>query len=309
MEFQQLLDAAAAAMSECGAVDFKSAFDPAQRSDWCELIKDVVAMANSGGGCIVLGLADDGSRSTWNPTVFTQLDPAQIGDQLRRYVEGLEDKVVVQSLSRGGEVLPALVVSASPVPKVFTNPGNYDKGGGKQTQAFPKGGLYFRHGAKSEPAEQADLSAAMERAIDCVRSKWLGNIRQVMEAPPGARVQVVTSEVRASVDPAATAIRVVDDPNALAYRVVSPDDTHPYRQKELVGEINKRSNGLKINRFDVQCLRRMLDGDNAHPEFFHESKFGSKQYSPAFADYIVHGCAADPEFIVKARNAVRQPTQ
>lgn len=306
MESQQLLEAAAAATSESSAVDFKSAFDPAQRGDWCELIKDIVAMANSGGGCIVLGVADDGDRSTWNPAVVTQLDPAQIGDQLRRYVEGLEDKVAVQSLSRGGGTLPALVVSASAVPRVFTNPGNYDKIGGRHTQAFPKGGLYFRHGAKSEPAEQADLSAAMERAIDCVRSKWLGNIRQVMEAPPGARVQVVSNEVRASVDPAATAIRVVDDPNAPAYRVVNPDDTHPYRQKELVGEVNKRGNGPKVNAYDVQCVRRVLDGDSAHPEFFHEPKFGSKQYSAAFVDHILDGCAADPEFVVKARSAAKQ---
>jgi hypothetical protein len=307
MESQQLLEAAATATSESSSIDFKSAFDHSQRGDWCELIKDIVAMANSGGGCIVLGVADDGTRSSWDPAVIAQLDPAQVSDQVRKYVEGLDDMVAVTSVSRGGATLPAIAVSASPVPRVFTNPGNYDKGGGKQTQAFPKGGLYFRHGAKSEPAEQADLSAAIERAIDCVRSKWLGNIRQVMEAPPGAQVQVITSEVRASVDPAVTAIRVVDDPSAPAYRVVRPDDTHPYRQKELVAEVNKRGNGAKINGFDVQCVRRMLDGDNAHPEFFHEPKFGSKQYSAAFVEYIVNGCAADPEFIVKARSAAKQP--
>lgn len=306
MQIEEILTLAGESTSESAAVDFKSAFDPTSRGDWCELIKDLVAMANSGGGCIVLGVADDGTRSTWDKAAITNLDPAQIGDQLRKYVEGLDDAVSLRPVVRGTDSLLALVVAGSPVPRVFSNPGNYDKGSGKQTQAFPKGGLYYRHGAKSEPAEQADLSASIERAIDCVRSKWLGNIRQVMEAPPGARVQVVTSEVRASADPTATAIRVVNDQNAPAYRVVSPDDTHPYRQKELVTEVNKRLNGNKVNGFDVQCVRRMLDGDNAHPEYFHEPKYGSKQYSAAFVDYIVNGCADDPEFVVKARNAAKQ---
>ncbi|MBX3382309.1 MAG: ATP-binding protein [Phycisphaeraceae bacterium] len=83
MECQEHLDAAAEATTESGSVDFKSAFDPAQRGDCCELIKDIVAMANSGEGVIVLGLADDGSRSTWETKVLTELNPAQIVDQLR----------------------------------------------------------------------------------------------------------------------------------------------------------------------------------------------------------------------------------
>lgn len=306
MEGQEHIDAAAAATTESRSVDFKSSFDPSQRGEWCELIKDIVAMANSGGGVIVLGVEDDGSRSTWDTRVLAEIDPAQIVDQLRNFVEGLDDKVVVASVERGGVTLPVLVMSASPVPRVFTNPGNYEKAKGRQGQAFPKGGLYFRHGAKSEPAEQADLTAAMERAIDRVRDKWLGNIRQVMEAPPGSRVEVVTSEVRASVDPAATAIRVVDDSNAPAYRVVSPDDTHPYRQKELVCEVNKRLMGPKINGFDIQCVRRWLEGDHVHPEYFHVPKYGSKQYSREFADFIVNVCDDDPEFLVKARNAAKQ---
>jgi len=307
MDAGELLAAAAVAADETAKVDFKSSFDPAQRGDWCELIKDLVAMANSGGGCIVFGVNDDGSRSPWDPARIRALDPAQISDQLRRYVEGLDDSVSVHSVRRGEHELPAMVVQPVAVPRVFTNPGNYDRGGGKQTQAFPKGGLYFRHGAKSDPADQADLTASVERAIDCVREKWLGNIRQVMEAPPGAKVQLVTTEVRASADGSAMPIRVVTDPDAPAYRVVSPDETHPYRQKELVVEVNKRLNGTKINGFDVQCIRRSLGSQQARPEFFHESKFGSKQYSAAFADFIVNGCESDPDFLSKAREAVKQP--
>jgi hypothetical protein len=42
--------------SESAELEFKAAFDPASPSEWCELIKDIVAMANSGGGLIVFGI-------------------------------------------------------------------------------------------------------------------------------------------------------------------------------------------------------------------------------------------------------------
>lgn len=305
MTLSQILKLAAETTSETATVDFKGAFDATQRGDWCELIKDIVAMANSGGGCIALGVSDDGTRSTWDATGFTNLDPAQMGDQLRKYVEDMEDNVDICSLTRGTGVVPAVAIKAAALPRVFTNPGNYEKTNGKSTQAFPKGGLYFRHGAKSEPAEQSDLTKSMERAIASVRETWLGNIRQVMEAPAGARFQMVTSEVRATTSPTATAIRVVNDPDAPAFRVINPDETHPYRQKELLAEVNSRMVSTKITSYQVWCVRQSLDGDRSHPEFFHEPKFGSKQYSPAFADFIVNEFEKDPEFFSKARSAAK----
>lgn len=40
---------------ETAQVDFKAGFGPNSNQEWCELLKDVVAMANSGGGCIIIG--------------------------------------------------------------------------------------------------------------------------------------------------------------------------------------------------------------------------------------------------------------
>ncbi len=48
--------------NETAGLDFKAAFDPKAAQDWCELIKDVVAMANSGGGIVVFGINDDFKR-------------------------------------------------------------------------------------------------------------------------------------------------------------------------------------------------------------------------------------------------------
>jgi hypothetical protein len=48
--------------------------------------------------------------------------------------------------------------------------------------------VYFRHGAKSEPATTADLREFVDRRVEEVRQVWIGRIRLVVEAPEEARV-------------------------------------------------------------------------------------------------------------------------
>jgi predicted HTH transcriptional regulator len=62
----KLLERAITAQKESKHVDFKAEFDPNSRHDWCEIIKDIVAMANSGGGAILIGLKDDGKPSNFD---------------------------------------------------------------------------------------------------------------------------------------------------------------------------------------------------------------------------------------------------
>ena len=51
-----LIDKALAAKRESKHIEFKEGFDPASGHDWCESIKDIVAIANSGGGVLIFGL-------------------------------------------------------------------------------------------------------------------------------------------------------------------------------------------------------------------------------------------------------------
>jgi predicted HTH transcriptional regulator len=56
----------AISLGEASDVDFKASFDPEMAADWVELIKDVVAMANSGGGTIIIGIEDGGQPSGYD---------------------------------------------------------------------------------------------------------------------------------------------------------------------------------------------------------------------------------------------------
>lgn len=301
----KLIEVARTATAETAIVDFKASFDPAERGDWCELIKDIVAMANSGGGCIVIGCDSNGQRTPWVPDKLRTLDPAHVADQLNKYVEGCHDIATIRWVHRGPDEVPVFIIGDIGIPRVFVNLGGYESPPGRAKQAFPKGAMYFRHGAKSEPAEQSDLAYSIERCIEQVREKWLGNIRRVMEAPAGARVEIVSADVRATSTADASPVRIVNDASVPAIRLLNPDDTHPHRQKDVVALLNDRLKQKAVTSFDIQCLRKVLERERDRPEFFFHSKFGAKQYSDHFIDFVVQTYQDDPLYFTKVRDMVR----
>ncbi len=289
--------------NESADFDFKAALDPLAPQDWCELIKDIVAMANSGGGAIVFGVNDDGSPATGTDLApILAIDPATIVDKIKRYADQLFAGFSLCSGTRRGCPVAILSVSSVHIPIIFTAPGTYDIGGGKQKTAFSKGTVYFRHGAKSEPGTSEDLRAALNRELDHVRSSWLDGITKVVMAPPGATVSVLPAEVRLTGADSATAVRLVNDADAPAFKAVRTDLLYPFRQKELVYRVNELLGGPKITGYEVHCVRKSRGVDD-QPNFFYKPQFSSPQYSEAFAQWMVDQFRTDPEFFHKAREA------
>lgn len=291
---------------ETQRVDFKRQFDPGSAAEWCELIKDIVAMANAGGGVLLIGLEDDGTPSAIPPQAAFSCDPALIDDKIYRYTnQHLEDVELCCAEKDGHEVL-AIAVAAARIPVVFTNPGTYAVAGGKQQTAFGRGTVYYRHGAKSEVGTTEDLRSTFERELSSRREEWLGNIRRVVEAPPGALVHVVPAEFGPGTATQPTVgVRLVYDSKAPEVPQWNPDDTHPYRLKELLSLINAKLGILPtINTFDIQCVRRVHDID-VSPNFYYRSRHGSPQYSAAFLEWMADQFASDKEFFHSARAHVK----
>jgi hypothetical protein len=82
---EEPVDAACKLDSETAAVEFKSAFNPADKGEFLEILKDIAAMANSGGGTIVFGLLNDGTPSGADLTAVASLDPAKVTDAIYKY--------------------------------------------------------------------------------------------------------------------------------------------------------------------------------------------------------------------------------
>jgi len=257
--------------------------------DYVELVRDIAAMANSGGGVIVL----DGVAG---------VDEELVHEQLERYAEPEFEGFTVDAVTRGGRPSAAVVVDeVRNTPLVFVRQGRYRDTAGVEHVAFARGGLYFRHGAKSEPATGEDVRDFIRRQLEATRTQWLANIRQVMHAPDGAEVAVVETAERDE-EGRPTLIRLTTDPHAPLYGQVDPDQSHPYRQKEVIREVNVRLGERTVNAFDVLSVRRVhAISEETRPEFVHVPKFGSPQYSDAFVDWLAAEYQRDPEFFANAK--------
>ncbi|ODA42700.1 RNA-binding domain-containing protein [Desulfosporosinus sp. BG] len=297
----KLLKSAGTAKRESKGIEFKQSFDVNSPAEWLEILKDVVAIANCGGGLILFGVKDNGSNSEIDVMPILSVDPASITDKIAKYTgEQFSDFEMVE-VTREGKQVAVLVIRGTPVPMVFSKHGSYSLPDGKQKNAFGKGVIYFRHGAKSEPGNSNDLRNVIERELCAVRKSWLGNIRKVVEAPAGHNVRILPPEVIESALPTATPIRIVDDPNAPAYRKMNPDETHPYRLKEVLEILNdKIRRERSINNYDLLCVRFSHNVDS-NPAYFYKSKFSTPTYSERFVNRIIDEYEKDNNFFEKAR--------
>lgn len=289
------------AKRESKRVEFKESVDVSSAGEMCELLKDVVAMANSGGGVILIGLKNDGTISKWDPAKLLALDPAKLIDKIASYTGREFDEFRIEGVEKTSRTVAAIVVGSADIPMVFESPGAYALADGKQKTAFGRGTLYFRHGAKSEPAKYSDLVQAIDRIVETRRRLWVRGIRQVVEAEPGDTIQVLRSPVTGS-EPQLRG-RIVADRDAIPVRPTEADSKWPHRQTDVVRLVNEALNGqAKINSFDVQAIKSHHGVDKDHPEFAYRPFMrGSPQYSQEFVDWMVAQFKRDPNFFAKAR--------
>lgn len=299
-----LLENALKADNESESIDFKRSFDVSSAKEWCELIKDIVAMANSGGGVILFGLEDDGSPSGCDLKPILNTDYADFTNKIYKYSDYQFSEFEIKLVSKSGAEIVALIIHRVHIPIIFTSPGTYPVEGNKQRTSFGVGTIYFRHGAKSEPGNTHDLRKALERELESTRELWLSGIKKVVEAPQGSQVTILPPHIRESNAPTAIPIRIVDDPSAPSYRSLDPNVSHPHRQKEVIKNVNEKLEGKKINDFDIQCVRKVHKTDN-DPKFYYRMNFSSPRYSDAFVDWLVEQHQKDNQFFESARARYR----
>lgn len=305
-----LLERAENAKRESKSLDFKSEFDSRSAPEWCEIVKDIVAFANSGGGVIVFGVNNDGTNSKSDVSTILSLDMADITNKIEAYTSYQFDGLEIMEIERAAGTRAALIISAADTPIIFTRPGADVTVGKKQRPAFAKGTLYFRHGAKSEPGNRDDLVDWRDGAIDKIRRSWMGGIRKVVEAPAGHIINVVSSpksgmphlegmSITAEINASPGAVRIVPQ---------NAEEIWPYRQKELLQAINtiiKKS--PPVNGHDILCINNHLNTLKDHPEFAYKPhRLASPQYSEGYAGWIIKEYRNDPRFFERIREEFKK---
>jgi len=273
------------AKRESRVVEFKETFNPDSDQDWCEVIKDIVAIANTGGGVIVFGIKNDLTLSEIDFKKILRMDSANITNKIYKYTNTSFHDFELEEVVILSHSLPALIIYESLVPMVFCRVGSYRVDEKTQKTAFSQGTLYFRHGAKSEPCNAEDMSEVIARNLKHVKNSWLGDIKKVVSAPLGSKVEILPSSVTSTIDPTAFPIRITTDESAPGYRLEDPNKTHPNRAKEVVALLSKQD--IKLTSVQLGYVRKEYKIDETRPDFFYKPTFGSPQYSQKFVDWLV----------------------
>jgi hypothetical protein len=294
--------------TESKHIDFKREFDLSSPEAWCEIIKDIVAFANSGGGVIIFGVANDGTNADFNSAPLLAHDPADISNRIARYtgIQAVDFEIV--ELKRDKSFRPALVVSETDIPIIFSKPGTYDIGGGKQKTAFGQGTIYFRHGSKSEPGNRDDLSRWRDREIAQARKSWMDGIRKVVQSAPTDAITVVSASRPGPTSAATINAKVSDDPTAPRFVPENAEEIWPHRQIDLIRAVNKQiGSEHNINTHDIYCIKMVFDILNKRREFAYKShRLASPQYSVEFVDWIVNEYKRDKTFFQRVREECKK---
>ena len=300
-DLEDILSKALAAASEKETFAFKRDFSPTAEG-WIGLVKEIAALANSGGGVIVFGVDDRGAPSDAGPGSMLDLDPAAVAEQFQKYT-GVKIGVERRAVEKNGQRLAALMVPEADYPIPFVQPGAFSapaekrEAGIHQLTEFGRGTVYFRHGNKSELAEHADFVKFFDRVLERKRQVWLEGIRQVVEAPAGK-----TAVVSYDDEPQPLA-----SPSSVVPRYVStdPDKTHPYTPKELITALNARVTDRRITNYDILAVRFHYELSHRE-EFIFQMHMTSPRYSDQFLEWLIACHRADPEFFDRARAAYAQ---
>jgi hypothetical protein len=137
-------------------------------------------------------------------------------------------------------------------------------------------------GAESEQASDRIFAARIESAVP----------------KSNESMEVAKDAVSANLQP----VRIVTDPAAPALQPQDVDRLYPWRQKDLLRELNGRLGRRFLNSYDIQAVRRQHRLDE-HPDFVFNLPGAGRRYSPAAADWILEQHASDPEFFHRARSA------
>ena len=214
---------------------------------WAELCRDVVALANSGGGVVLFGVDDDGTHLGLGESLLAVLDPAKVTDQLRRkapsaaistrYVEDVCDE----------QLYGALIVRLLDVPLVFDTEWGYNTSGGKHRIVIRPGALYVRTPGKSAPAQQGDVRELWQRSVNHAAEKVLARIEQVVSLPLDAELIVTDPDDpdrgRLLVDQGeGRSVQIISDPSApgiAVHEVVATDAPYGSVANEVASQVRR----------------------------------------------------------------------
>jgi hypothetical protein len=299
------------AKRESRGIEFKEQFVPTDTKQSLEVLKDIVAIANSGGGALAVGISNAGEACGADASAVLNYDHAKYCDLVRKYtLQNYCDFEVVEA-DKGGQRVAVFLINPPDAPLVFEKPGTYPVENNRQQTAFGQGTVYFRHGAKSETGTSEDLRKFMEQRMREMQDQLMKGLRKVAVAPRGSQLEVVSAKgtITAAAPTGsgnALPVRITNDPHAQNAVLLDKSELFPYRQKDVLAKLKDRLTAQQTpNLYDLQAINRVHHiGDNDRLSW--KPQFSARQYSDAFVDWILARVADDATFFQETRRRLHE---
>ncbi|HEX5472445.1 MAG TPA: hypothetical protein VFW73_11190 [Lacipirellulaceae bacterium] len=123
-----------------------------------------------------------------------------------------------------------------------------------------------------------------------------------IEPAAGSKPAELKASANVPTPPNLQPVRIVTDPNAPALQPQDVDHLYPWRQKDLVRELNYRLGRRALNSYDIQAVRRQHHLDD-RPDFVFNLPGAGRRYSPAVARWIMDQYTRNSDFFQHARAA------
>lgn len=172
---------------ETARCDLKGQFD-ASSSSWPDMVKDIVAMANSGGGVLILGVDDDGTRRGLGESRLRDLDPTRVNGKIEPKAPGARLGVSYYELTYYGRIYGFVAVEPHDTLIVFDRDWAYSTASGRMRTVIHPGVVYVRGVAETRPARQGDLARIVQRLIESGSRQFLARIERLAAVPLSAEL-------------------------------------------------------------------------------------------------------------------------
>jgi len=301
------------AKRESKSVEFKEQFFPTDARQALEVLKDIVAIANSGGGALAVGINNAGESSGFDVQPVLDYDHAKYCDLIKKYtMQNFADFEVVEA-EKDGDRVALFLINPPDSPLVFEKPGSFAVDAKHQQTIFSQGTVWFRHGAKTEPGTSDDVRKFIEKRVREMHDELVKGLRKVSEAPRGTQLQIVPRGTRAAGPERAIPVRLTINPNAQGVIATDRHEIFPYRQKDLIARLKEALAPKPVpNTYDLQAINnvyKIAEQENLS----WQPPFSSRLYSEAFVEWILDKISSQKDFFQDTRdrwyemNPRRQP--
>jgi hypothetical protein len=229
---------------ESDELEKKSSLDPSNSKDMLGLIADVVAMANTKGGKLLIG-----TRGAPIPENQVKLfDSARVDDKVNSFAEPIV--AGIKSAQLGKDFILIEIEKSKSPPHVMKKEGNYNDPEKGQLLIFRSRDILVRHSSKTERATRSDLDRMFTERQQTLFEK----VKMVFEAPSGSRIEVVEEGlgVPVRIDPEAADARPI-------YDVLT---SSPFRdmQQELIGAVKSWKTSHQLLN-ETQIMKAYVEKD------------------------------------------------